>query len=250
MAKKFMRLMIVLVTLVSVTSCAQKNEKAIDQSQTGTFMLIPASEFSTKLNAASDNNLIDVRTPEEYASGHLEGSQNIDIYDPNFEGKIAQLDKTKPTFVYCKAGGRSADAASKMKSAGFKEIYDMKGGIMSWTNNNLPITSGGTEKADSFTKANFEALLKTNSLVLIDYYATWCAPCKKMEPVLDKLSREFEGKVKIERINVDDAKSLVKELKIENIPVVTTHKNGVEVQHVSGFQSEEQLRNYIQELLK
>jgi rhodanese-related sulfurtransferase len=73
--------------------------------------------------------VIDVRTPTEYAAGHIAGAQNIDVEAADFDSRIASLDKAAPYLVYCHSGRRSGMAASKMASAGFKDVVD--GGAMS-----------------------------------------------------------------------------------------------------------------------
>jgi thioredoxin 1 len=227
----------------NLASCAQSN-KATE------IKHVNAKEFQQLLETTSDEQLIDVRTTEEFAAGYLAGAQNIDIYADDFETRINALDKSKPVFVYCKAGGRSADACSFMEKSGFTKVYDMSGGIMAWSHQNFDIVKTSEEKADTFTESDYDALIKTNSLLLIDYYAPWCGPCKKMEPIFDQLAAEFQGKITVVRINVDEAKSLSKKLQVATIPVITTIKNGVETTRVNGFQSEEALRNMIAELLK
>ena len=77
--------------------------------------------------------LIDVRTPEEFADGHIEGATNINYHDDNFLDQIAQLDKDATVFVYCQAGGRSKKASNLFKESGFKEIYDLKEGYGGWS---------------------------------------------------------------------------------------------------------------------
>ena len=77
--------------------------------------------------------LIDVRTPGEYQSGHLEGAKNIDFYSKDFAQQMAKLDKNKTVAVYCAVGGRSASAVDKLKSLGFSKIYDLDGGIRGWS---------------------------------------------------------------------------------------------------------------------
>ena len=83
--------------------------------------------------------VIDVRTPEEFASGHIEGALNINIFDENFKNKLEELDKTKAVSVYCKVGGRSAKAATVMKEMGFTEVYDLEGGIRNWNRSGMVI---------------------------------------------------------------------------------------------------------------
>ncbi|WP_298543714.1 rhodanese-like domain-containing protein [uncultured Aquimarina sp.] len=76
--------------------------------------------------------LVDVRTPQEYAEGHIEGAINIDFSDENFETLISEVDKSKPVAVYCGRGGRSGKCSAYMKKAGFTKIYDLDGGITEW----------------------------------------------------------------------------------------------------------------------
>ncbi len=76
--------------------------------------------------------LIDVRTPEEYAQGHIEGAVNIDFRDEDFKKLVSQVDKSKPVAVYCGRGGRSGKCSAYMKKAGFTKIYDLDGGITEW----------------------------------------------------------------------------------------------------------------------
>ncbi len=99
----------------------------------GVVSTVSVSEFQAKLTAAAKGaQLVDVRTPEEYADGHLKGSVNININSGDFEQKLGKLNKDVPVFVYCRSGGRSARAASKMESMGFKKVYNMDGGITAW----------------------------------------------------------------------------------------------------------------------
>jgi len=85
-----------------------------------------------------DLQLVDVRTPEEWSFGIIEGATKIDYYDPEFAAKFDQLDKAKPLAIYCAAGGRSAQAAAKLQTAGFKEIYDLGRGFRGWKAAGLP----------------------------------------------------------------------------------------------------------------
>lgn len=81
--------------------------------------------------------ILDVRTPEEYAEGHLAGSVLLDFYAADFEEKLAGLDRDKIYLVYCRSGNRSGQAADLMEEMGFLEVYDM-GGINQWTAEGLP----------------------------------------------------------------------------------------------------------------
>jgi rhodanese-related sulfurtransferase len=103
---------------------------ACAQSTTQTAPLSP-DEFEQKIAQASVQ-LIDVRTPEEYAAGHIGTAVNINFYHPEFKEKMDKLDKNKPVAVYCAAGGRSGKASNTLKGMGFKTIYDLAGGVGAW----------------------------------------------------------------------------------------------------------------------
>ncbi len=194
---------------------------------------LSATEFSEKLKQTSSPALLDVRTPEEFEKGHLENAKNIDWNGDDFDSKISSLDKNKPVFVYCLSGGRSSSAAEKMRSDGFKEVYELNGGIMKWRAANLPETTKNTNLGMS--KNQFENLLTSNKLVLIDFYADWCMPCKKMKPYLEEISKEMKDKVVVVRINADDNQGLCKELKVDALPVLQLYKNKSLVWNNQGF---------------
>ncbi|MFM9943837.1 MAG: rhodanese-like domain-containing protein [Bacteroidia bacterium] len=102
---------------------------------------LSATQFSAKIKEIPTAPLVDVRSAEEYSSGHIQGSKNINWNGDNFESEIVKLDKTKPVFVYCQSGRRSASAADRMRSLGFKEVYELDGGISEWMQADLPVST-------------------------------------------------------------------------------------------------------------
>ncbi len=82
---------------------------------------------------------LDVRTKDEYASGHVQEALNIDFYDPTFEEKLKELDKTKQYVVNCQSGGRSAKAIALMEQLGFADACNVAGGITAWKGAGLPM---------------------------------------------------------------------------------------------------------------
>lgn len=83
--------------------------------------------------------VLDVRTPEEFAGGHLPGATNVDFQAPGYQEKLAGLDKSKAYLVHCAKGGRSKKAADGMRAAGFGTVYDMLGGLTAWQDAGLPV---------------------------------------------------------------------------------------------------------------
>lgn len=84
--------------------------------------------------------VLDVRTPEEYAQGHLPGALNIDMTSPTFTDAIAELPKDTTYVVYCRSGNRSADAAAQMVDAGFTDLYDVDAGLATLAAAGVPLT--------------------------------------------------------------------------------------------------------------
>jgi rhodanese-related sulfurtransferase len=95
------------------------------------FKVVSSKEFKT-LMSKKGAQLIDVRTPKEYNDGHIGAAKNIDFYGSTFKSQMEKLDRNKPVLLYCHSGGRSGQALTMLKSMGFKEVYDLKGGWSSW----------------------------------------------------------------------------------------------------------------------
>jgi rhodanese-related sulfurtransferase len=127
---KHLSLLIVLV--ITLTSFSCKNE--VDSE----IKVVTTEEMQTILKM-DEVQLVDVRTPEEFSEGYIKNAQNIDYNSPTFEQDILKLNKEKPVMLYCHSGGRSAKCAQKLKDAGFKKIYDLKGGISKWKHEGLAI---------------------------------------------------------------------------------------------------------------
>jgi rhodanese-related sulfurtransferase len=117
------------ISACSILSCAQQTADRLE----------PAA-FKAKLDMGNAQ-LVDVRTPEEYADSHLEGAVNIDWLAEDFAAKTASLDKSKPVLVYCAFGGRSEEALNTMKQAGFTDVHDLIGGIKAWKKSGEPVTT-------------------------------------------------------------------------------------------------------------
>ena len=101
---------------------------------------LSVTEFSAKVAEAGVITL-DVRTPGEYAEGHLEGAQLIDFQSGNFENEISSLDKNATYAVYCRSGNRSGQAVKVMHDAGFHNVYNLDGGVIDWANAGLPLVN-------------------------------------------------------------------------------------------------------------
>jgi Rhodanese-related sulfurtransferase len=114
---------------------------AVDDAKLPSVQNISVAEAKALIdrNAVSaDFIILDVRTPSEYAQGHIPGALNLDYY-ASFEASLSAFDKTKTYLVYCRTGNRSASAARLMLDNGFAAIYNMQGGINAWISGGLPL---------------------------------------------------------------------------------------------------------------
>ena len=98
-------------------------------------------EEAADLIAQDEVVILDVRTPEEFASGHIPGAQLLNVNDPSFRERASQLDPDQAYLVQCRSGRRSARAAQILQELGVDTIYDLEGGILAWDDANLPITA-------------------------------------------------------------------------------------------------------------
>jgi len=104
---------------------------------------ITPQEAFTLIQNNQDNPdfvIIDVRTPGEFAEGHIENASNLDFYSETFRDELNNLDKNKPYLIYCRSGRRSGNALNIMEEFNFREVYNISGGIIEWKAKGFPTT--------------------------------------------------------------------------------------------------------------
>lgn len=167
-------LILVLSVVTLITSCKNADEiknrekakiahvakivKAVAPTNLGTIHKISVDEFE-KMNNEGKFILVDVRTPEEFADEHLKGAVNINFKKRTFPDYINAIPKDKPVGVYCHSANRSGKAALIMQSLGFKNIYDLDGGIKAWNEANKPVV-----KEDNAANKKLQETLKKGTL--------------------------------------------------------------------------------------
>ena len=205
---------------------------------------IDVKSFAEKLKTNENPQLLDVRTPEEYSVEHIGNAKNVNWNGDDFVAKVNSYDKSKPIFVYCKVGGRSAQAANKLAELGFKEIYNLNGGIMKWNAENNANAMPST-KIIGMCDQEYGELIKSSDRVMIDFNAKWCAPCKKMNPYILKFQTEMKDKIKIVQLDADENKTIVEQLKLDALPTIIIYEKGKEVWRNVGYISEEDLKKHL-----
>ena len=116
--------------------------------QIGTNIDAKVAEFDQDLKNHV-GTLVDVRTPAEYNLEKINGAINIDWKNPNFKTDIQKLDKNKPVLIYCRSGKRASRARRMMRGLGFKDVRNLKGGILRWKAKGMPTDRAPGAPADS-----------------------------------------------------------------------------------------------------
>jgi thioredoxin len=230
---KFSKILLLIVSIL-LFSCNDHNTKP--------FKTIAPKEFAEKIKTTENPQILDVRTPEEFGSEHIDNAVNVNWNSDDFAAKAESYDKSKPVFVYCLSGGRSKKAAAKLQELGFTTIYELDGGFLNWSQEGL---SNPSTAQIGMTMNDFNDLLNTDKKVLVDFYAEWCGPCKQMEPFLLTMQKEMTDKVVIIRIDVDKNKTLATQLKIEQLPTLFLYENKAVQKKLVGFISEEDLKKQL-----
>jgi rhodanese-related sulfurtransferase len=132
-------LLITLATILAMIPLACSSEPAVE----GQIILdLSPAEARTMIQenlGQTDFVLLDVRTPSEFAAGHIEGAVLLDFNSGNFQAEAEKLDKNKRYLVYCRTSNRSGQAVNLMKNLGFMEVYDLDGGIVAWEAAGYPV---------------------------------------------------------------------------------------------------------------
>ena len=120
---------VLLTSVFSLTACSGSGEQVIN---------LKVNEFAQKI-ADPAVVILDVRTPAEFASGHIAGAVNVDFESGSFDRDIQKLENFKTYAVYCRSGNRSGQAVKVMQDAGFTNVFNMNGGVIDWANAGLPL---------------------------------------------------------------------------------------------------------------
>lgn len=140
-SRQFAAAALAVAAVTGMSACSPSEPTASSASQ-ATGRHLAASDFSAALSKPG-TIVLDVRTPAEFASGHLPQAQNIDIEGPDFATRLAALDKSATYAVYCRSGNRSGAALEQMAAADFTHTYDLADGIVAWQSMGGPMVTNG-----------------------------------------------------------------------------------------------------------
>ena len=177
--------------------------------------------------------VFDVRTAGEFNTGHLPNALQADYTKKaEFNDRVQYLDKKKPVYIYCLSGGRSSAAAKWMRENGFSQVVELEGGINAWKQAGKPL-EGAADKQPQLSIADYNKAVNAKGMVLTDVGATWCPPCKQMEPVLASFFRKH---TQVKKVFVDGGKDadVMKSIDAVKLPTFIFYKDGKEVWRKQG----------------
>jgi len=121
--------------------CKDLNHKSQQQEPNKKYTTIEPQDAQALINSHPEIIIIDVRTPEEFALGHLDKARLLNVQEPEFDNDILKLPANGTYLVYCKAGDRSTQAISMMVYEGFSNIFNLNKGFDSWVEQDLPVVT-------------------------------------------------------------------------------------------------------------
>jgi thioredoxin len=202
--------------------------------------VVKTNEFEKGISTAPAQ-LLDVRTPTEFKNAHLKNSLQANWNNQTeFKERVQYLDKSKPVYVYCASGVRSSAAAKWMRANGFQSVVELEGGINAWNGEKKP--TEGVPVAKQISTDEFQAMVSGSKTVLIDFGAPWCPPCKKMEPITDKLEKDLKKSLKIIKLDPTVQTALAGQMNITVLPTFLVYKDGREVFRKTGVSTYDELK--------
>lgn len=126
--KKYLLLFVGVISFIAVSCQTKVSENTIE-----------VIVFKEQLNQVVKKQILDVRTPDEWSTGTIEGAIKINYFEDNFKAKLSQLDKSIPVYVYCRSGNRSGKAMKIMLNLGFQKVINLEGGMMAWESAKYPV---------------------------------------------------------------------------------------------------------------
>jgi rhodanese-related sulfurtransferase len=208
-------------------SCAQQpSQQNVKDQKPAMDLTVDAAKFSQAITAA-DAQILDVRTVSEYQSGHIANALQANWLDPQeFKKRTQHLDKAKTIYIYCQSGGRSASAQTALMQDGFK-VVNLEGGMSNWKMQQMPVEGSGN--VVQMRVVDFKKLIASNEYVLVDIGATWCPPCRKMQPIMDALKQTPPKPFYFLAVDGGQDIDVMKSVKADDLPTFILFKNGVEV---------------------
>jgi len=199
---------------------------------------IPVEQFDIRMK---DNNsvILDVRTAGEFNTGHIKNAFQADWTNrAQFDDRTQYLDKNKTVYVYCQSGGRSNSAAEVLRKQGYT-VVNLDGGLTAWKKAGKPLD--GLTEQNKISNDQYRDLINSAKLVMVDFGASWCPPCKKMEPVVENIKKTMADKVAVKFVDGGSNISIMENVHVEALPTFIIYQKGIEVWRKQGVINQDEL---------
>ncbi|MDR1950966.1 MAG: hypothetical protein LBP96_01905 [Bacteroidales bacterium] len=226
-----MKKIITIAIFISLFLCA------FSQTQ---IRVVSHEEFEELMIITEREQLIDIRTPEEFEKSRIRGARNMDVRNSNFRKEIEELDKKKPVLVYCFVELRSRSSEKYFEDAEFETVYMLGGGLNAWSKAGKPVEIDLSGVGELSIK-DYDSLVSKKGYVLVNFFAQWCAPCRKMSPILDELTKTYPDEFKLVTLDFDQNRLLANEKNIKSLPCIIIFKNGEKIWETFDETSREEL---------
>jgi phage shock protein E len=120
----------------------ESSDSPSDAEAAGIRLVSATDGAALQADPPDDLIILDVRTPEEFTEGHLDGAVMIDFYEADFADRLGELDPEVPYLLYCRSGNRSGQTTAIMRDLGFTDVADVDGGIVAWSGAGLQVVNG------------------------------------------------------------------------------------------------------------
>lgn len=224
-----MKFSLIVLLVLTIASCNKPTNVALD-----------VQAFNERVQSV-DYQVLDIRTTEVFKKGHIERAVNLPYNSSDFKTPDKALYLDMPICIYGNDESEQVAAAQELSKKGYKDIYVLKGAFASWKSSNLPIIEEKEKKIYESDTISFEEARKGNKLVMVDFNATWCGPCKKIEPFVHRLHDNRDTDVIVYSIDTDQRPELASEYTATYIPLLVFIKNNKELYRSTGEITEQEL---------
>lgn len=222
----------VLLVIVIMSACSNANTSMIE-----------AEDFHA-LMVNEKPQVLDCRSLKSYDQGHIPGAVHIDVNQTTSKATIDALYKDVPVYFY-----GEPSACDKLKNTlmqqGIKQVIQIAGGYEQWLSARYEVSSTPVVKLYANDTIPFAKAIKGDKLVLVDFNATWCKPCRMMQPSIDKIREQRPDDVIVYSIDIDKEPEYNALYQISNIPLVLMFKQGKQLHRSEGYLEEAVLQNLV-----
>lgn len=216
--------------LLFLTACNLNNNQHV---------LEPA-DFKAKVSEANAQ-ILDIRNETDFKKGHIANAVNISAKSGDFDAQTKQLYPDVPTYIYGYSETEALTAAQTLTALEFKNLFVLKGGINAWSGAGFALEAEKPRKIYESDTIPFEKARMGSKLVMVDFNATWCKPCKLLEPFVHRLHDNRDADVIVYSIDTDQRRDLAMEYQANSIPLLVFIKNNKVLYRSEGFISETEL---------